>query len=71
VSEPKMMSLPDDWTPLSVRDGNGRKRIAWWVKGRREALALKLAPWLTTQPVTPTHHFHIVTHTQAPPQVNL
>lgn len=34
------------YIPLSVREGNCRKRFAWHVKGRREALALRLAPWL-------------------------
>lgn len=32
--------------PLSVRNGGRRKRINWWIKGKRQQLALRLAPWL-------------------------
>lgn len=32
--------------PLSVREGNRRKKFGWWLEGRREALAVRLAPWL-------------------------
>lgn len=34
------------YVPLSVRHGNRRKKLGWWFSSRREAVALKLAPWL-------------------------
>lgn len=34
------------YVPLSVRHGSRRKRLAWWWLGRRETLALWIAPWL-------------------------
>lgn len=34
------------YVPLSVRHGNRRKRFGWRIQIRREALALRLAPWL-------------------------
>lgn len=37
---------PTRFVPLSVRQGNRRKKFSWRVLGRREALALRLAPWL-------------------------
>ncbi len=35
------------YVPLSVRYGGSREKLGWWLSGRREWLALKLAPWLT------------------------
>lgn len=35
-----------DYVPLSVQYGNRRKKLGWWFKGRCEAMALRLAPWL-------------------------
>ena len=37
-----------DFVPLSVRHGGPRVRLGWWLKGRREAIALRLAPWLAS-----------------------
>jgi hypothetical protein len=37
----------ESYVPLSVRYGGRRKKIGWWLKGRRQAVALWLAPWLT------------------------
>ena len=36
------------WQPLSVRNSRriSKARFVWWLKGRRSALALKIAPWL-------------------------
>lgn len=31
--------------PLSVRNGGWRLRLDWWWRGRREEVALWLAPW--------------------------
>jgi hypothetical protein len=36
----------DDYVPLSVRCGGRGVKLGWWAKGRRQALALRLAPWL-------------------------
>ena len=36
----------EPYVPLSVRYGGRRKKIAWWMKGVRERVALWLAPWL-------------------------
>lgn len=36
-----------EYVPLSVREGGWRKRFGWRVKGWRQAVALRLAPWLT------------------------
>jgi hypothetical protein len=47
----------DGFVPLSVRHGNRRRRLAWWWSGRRESVALWLAPWLraTVAAVKRTH----------------
>lgn len=34
------------YVPLHVREGGRRDRFAWWVGGRRERLAVRIAPWL-------------------------
>lgn len=34
------------WVPLSVRHGSRRRRATWTIKGWREALARRLAPWV-------------------------
>lgn len=36
----------EKWVPLHVREGGWREKLAWWVSGRREALAYRLAPWI-------------------------
>lgn len=36
----------ESYVPLSVRYGPRRARLRWWLQGRCEALALRLAPWL-------------------------
>ncbi len=38
------------WTPLSVRHGNRRARARWRLRGARNALALRIAPWLDIKP---------------------
>lgn len=63
------------WEPLTVREAPrlSRKRFAWWLNGRREALALKLAPWLTPRPPMTQNFFFppwsetSFTYTQSPP----
>lgn len=34
------------YTPPSVRYGNRRAKLNWWLSSFREAIALRLAPWL-------------------------
>jgi len=34
------------WTPLSVREGNWRRKLRWRTGGWRHRLALRIAPWL-------------------------
>lgn len=36
----------DDFVPLSVREGNWRKKLNWRFKGGCERVAFWLAPWL-------------------------
>lgn len=38
--------MPSDYVPLSVREGDWRKKTVWWLKEQRQRLALWLAPWL-------------------------
>lgn len=35
------------YVPPSVRYGGRRAKLDWWFKGRREAVAIWLAPWLS------------------------
>lgn len=35
-----------EFVPLSVREGGSRERLSWRLKGVRERVALRLAPWL-------------------------
>jgi len=37
------------WEPLSVRESR-KARLLWRIKGARERIALKLAPWLASAP---------------------
>jgi hypothetical protein len=41
--------MTERYIPLSVRYGGPRKRFGWWLKGRRQAVALWLAPWLRSR----------------------
>lgn len=36
----------EEYVPLSVRHGSRWRKLTWRVKGWREAVALRLAPWL-------------------------
>lgn len=38
------------WEPLSVREGGRLWRLGWRWKGAREAIAVRLAPWLRPSP---------------------
>jgi hypothetical protein len=35
-----------EYVPLSVREGGRKARLRWWLGSVREAVALRLAPWL-------------------------
>lgn len=43
----KYPPIPGEYVPMSVRHGSRRKRVGWMIASWREAVALRLAPWLT------------------------
>jgi hypothetical protein len=56
VTEYTSKAAERGFVPLSVRHGSRSLKFFWWWAGRREALALRLAPWLqSAQAVSPVY----------------